>query len=57
MSICSLRKIFLECVFYKLEYLSCLAVVLPKFGKSLFTSLNLVLDLIKLVGLKQLLLN
>jgi hypothetical protein len=48
---CSLRKILLVCAFYKLEYLSCLDVVLPNFWKkkSLFTLLYLVLDLIKLV--------
>jgi hypothetical protein len=33
----SLRKILLVCAFYKLKYLSCLAVLLPKFSKSLFT--------------------
>jgi hypothetical protein len=35
-SVCSLRKILLVCAFYKLEYLSCIGVMLPKFCKSLF---------------------
>jgi hypothetical protein len=51
------KEDMLVCAFYKLEYLSYLAVMLPKFSKSLFTLLNLVLVLIELVGLKQLLLS
>jgi hypothetical protein len=48
-SICSLRKILLVCVFYKLEYLSCLGVMLPKFCKSLFIlPLHHVLRVIKI---------
>jgi hypothetical protein len=36
-SVCSLRKFMLVCAFYKLEYLSYLAVMLPKFCAKLFT--------------------
>jgi hypothetical protein len=28
--VCSLRKILLVCVFFKLEFLSCIGVMLPK---------------------------
>jgi hypothetical protein len=30
------KEDLLVCVFYKLEYLSCISVMLPNFGKSLF---------------------
>jgi hypothetical protein len=47
--VCSLRKILLVCAFYKLEYLSCIGVMLPKFCKSLFVSLlHHVLGVIKI---------
>jgi hypothetical protein len=39
----------LVCAFYKLEYLSCLAVMLPKFVQSLFVlSLHHVLGVTKI---------
>jgi hypothetical protein len=48
-SICSLRKILVVCAFYKLEYLSCIGVMLPKFCKSLFfLLLDHVLGVIKI---------
>jgi hypothetical protein len=46
------KEDLLVCAFYKLEYLSCLAAMLPKFWKS-FYLLNLVLVLIEPVVKKQ----
>jgi hypothetical protein len=33
------KEDLLVCAFYKLDYLSCIGVVLPKFSKNLFASL------------------
>jgi hypothetical protein len=48
------KEVLLVCAFYKLEYLSCIGVVLSKFCKSLFVLLlHHVLGVIRIGDLSQ----